>query len=204
MSIITTGLVIGAVLCAIQALQAKRLLASAVWLAGVSALLSITLYLLGAHEVAVIELSVGAGLVTVLFVFAISIAGEEAINAPALIPRPLAWGLVILSVLLLGWQVLPVVSISSPFSEPPFASVLWQGRGLDVLVQIVLVFAGVLGVLGLLAEAREPAETYAGEGAKAEARAAQPLPDLSPVAQPRSDGRPPAPELTIPEEVRVP
>jgi len=53
------------------------LIASALWLAGVSALVSIMCYLLGAYAVAVIELSVGAGLVTVLFVFAISIAGEE-------------------------------------------------------------------------------------------------------------------------------
>jgi hypothetical protein len=33
---------------------------------------------------------------------------------------------------------------------------LWQQRGLDVLVQIVLVFAGVMGLLGLLAEVEAP------------------------------------------------
>ena len=37
-------------------------------------------------------------------------------------------------------------------AEAPFASVLWQERGFDVLVQIGLIFAGVLGILGLLRE----------------------------------------------------
>ena len=149
-------LVTGAVLCAIQAVRAKRLLIAALWLAGVSALVSVILYALGAHEVAVIELSVGAGLVTVLFVFAIGVAGEEAMDARAVLPKPLAWGLIIVSVILLGWMILPSIGGSTPIVEPSFAAVLWQDRGLDVLVQIVLIFAGVLGVLGLLAEARVP------------------------------------------------
>ena len=55
--------------------------------ADVSASLAALLYALGAHEVAVIELSVGAGLVTVLFVFAINIAGEEPIEIKALVSR---------------------------------------------------------------------------------------------------------------------
>jgi len=38
------------------------------------------------------------------------------------------------------------------------AFMLWRLRGLDVLVQIVLIFSGVLGLLGLLAEAEPPLE----------------------------------------------
>ncbi|HEY6074696.1 MAG TPA: hypothetical protein VIV15_15250, partial [Anaerolineales bacterium] len=48
---------------AVQALRAKALITSALWLAAVSAMTSILLFLYGAHSVAVIELSVGAGLV---------------------------------------------------------------------------------------------------------------------------------------------
>jgi NADH:ubiquinone oxidoreductase subunit 6 (subunit J) len=73
---------------AIQAIRAKRLLHSALWLAGVSAFLAFIFYLLGAHQVAVIELSVGAGLVTVLFVFAISLAGEDLQTEGQFVPRP--------------------------------------------------------------------------------------------------------------------
>lgn len=145
-----------ALLCAIQAVRAGRLMTSALWLAGVSALLSVVFYLMGAHTVAVIELSVGAGLVTVLFVFAINIAGEETILLPSPMPRPVALGLVIVSVVLLGWLVLPLTAGEHPTAGSSFAAVLWEQRSLDVLVQIVLIFAGVLGLLGLLAETKAP------------------------------------------------
>ena len=71
-------LIVAALLaCALQAVRGTRLLIAALWLAGASALTALMMFRLGAPEVAVIELSVGAGLVTVLFVFAINIAGEE-------------------------------------------------------------------------------------------------------------------------------
>jgi uncharacterized MnhB-related membrane protein len=65
-----------AVFCGLRAIHAQRLVAAALWLAAVSALNAVVLYEMGAREAAVIELSVGAGLVTVLFVFAIGIAGD--------------------------------------------------------------------------------------------------------------------------------
>ena len=86
-------IVLGCIICAFFAIRTRRLLISALWLAGCSALTALLLYLLGAPEIAVIELSVGAGLVTVLFVFAINIAGEETLPIRRLIPRPLAWAI---------------------------------------------------------------------------------------------------------------
>ncbi|HEY44292.1 MAG TPA: DUF4040 domain-containing protein [Anaerolineae bacterium] len=145
-----------ATISAIQAIRGKRLITSTLWLAGVSALLSVFFYLMRAPLVAVIELSVGAGLVTVLFVFAISVAGEEGMDQPSLLPKPLAWVLVSFSALILGWFLLPQTGNSSPASEPSFATIFWEYRGLDVLIQVVLIFAGVLGLLGLLAEAKAP------------------------------------------------
>jgi uncharacterized MnhB-related membrane protein len=145
-----------AVICAIQAIRAARLLTGVLCLAGVSVFLSIAFYLMGAREVAVIELSVGAGLVTVLLVFAIAISGEEAIKARAFVPLPLAAGLIALSILILGWLILPTQSATSPSAESSFATVLWEHRGLDALLQIGLIFAGVLAVLGLLSETKRP------------------------------------------------
>ena len=144
---------VGSVVCAIQAIRVHRLLISALWLAGCSALVALLMYLLGSPEIAVIELSVGAGLVTVLFVFAINIAGEEIVPVRSLVPRPLSWLLVAASVALLSWMTLPGF-LSAQISEPKigFAQVLWQDRWLDLLLQIVLIFAGVLGVIGLLAD----------------------------------------------------
>lgn len=150
--------VAGLLVCAAQAVRAQRLLHSALWLAGTSALVALELYLLGAPEVAVIELSVGAGLVTVLFVFAINIAGDEAIPVQPIIPRPLARLLVLFSVVLLGWLDWGILSTIVPVAEPMFFKrVLWENRLLDVMLQVALIFAGVLGVLGMLAEPRHAA-----------------------------------------------
>jgi NADH:ubiquinone oxidoreductase subunit 6 (subunit J) len=134
------------------------LIASALWLAGVSALTALVLFLYGAHQVAVIELSVGTGLVTVLFVLAINIAGDNALDGRLVVPLPFAIGISLLFVLVLGWfvlQALPAPAAVAPAASL-FADVFWQGRGLDVLVQVVLIFSGVLGFLGLLAEVKAP------------------------------------------------
>jgi uncharacterized MnhB-related membrane protein len=153
---LTWGLMATAIFCAFQAICARRLLVSALWLAAVSALVAIALYRLGAPEVAVIELSVGAGLVTILFVFAITIAGDEVMSLPEVIPRLLRWLLLVGIVAALGWFIRPVEQAAVLGDEAPFTAVLWQARGLDVLVQIGLIFAGVMGILGLLSEQRVP------------------------------------------------
>lgn len=146
---------------AVQAIRATRLLHSALWLAGVSAFLAFIFYLLGAQQVAAIELSVGAGLVTVLFVFAISLAGEDLRMESQLVPRPIVWGLLVSALLLLGTLVMGSVLLTgngseAVVSEEALPIVIWQQRDLDVLVQIILIFSGILGLLGLLAEAKAP------------------------------------------------
>ncbi|HEX7556879.1 MAG TPA: NADH-quinone oxidoreductase subunit J [Leptolinea sp.] len=148
-------ILVGMLLCAVMAVRTQRLLISALWLAGASALVALWMYLLGAPEIAVIELSVGAGLVTVLFVFAINISGEGGTPAREILPRPVSWGLVILSIGLLGWFCL---SAAFPALSTPdgvlFKIDFWQNRAPDVLLQIVIIFAGALGILGLLAEGK--------------------------------------------------
>lgn len=140
--------------CAVQAIRADRLLVSALWLAGTSAAVSLLMYALGAAEIAVIELSVGAGLVTVLFVFAINIAGDEPIAPRSRVPRPLAWVVTLGSLCLLGRLVLPGLGLTLPgIGADRFATALWEHRGVDVMLQVALIFAGVLGVIGLLADA---------------------------------------------------
>jgi uncharacterized MnhB-related membrane protein len=156
--------VIACLICAVLAVRARRLLISALWLAGASALVALLLYLLGAPEIAVIELSVGAGLVTVLFVFAINIAGEEVHLDQSLIPMPIAVTLVSLAIifsaiLFLGPQYYSVLG----GALPGFAEVIWKDRVLDVVLQVLLIFAGVLGVLGLLSEAKDPTKEVQGE-----------------------------------------
>jgi uncharacterized MnhB-related membrane protein len=151
-------LVIAILICAFRAMRAALLINVTIWLAGTSALTAVLIYMLGAPAVAVIELSVGAGLVTVLFVFSFSITGEITTDERTLLPRGLVWVMVIALVGLLSWLLLPlrgetILQIRTGLpavSEPDFGAMLWQQRGLDVLVQMVLIFAGVMGLLGLL------------------------------------------------------
>ncbi len=152
----TVLIVVGSLICAIFALRAQRVLISALWLAGTSALVALLLYTLGAPEIAVIELSVGAGLVTVLFVFAINIAGEESFGKQSLIPRPLAWALIVIAGGLMIYMILgPQLGREISRARVGFAFIEWNERSLDVVLQVVLIFSGVLGVLGLLSDAKK-------------------------------------------------
>ena len=148
-------LVVGAVVCAYRAMTDNRILSSTIYLACVSASVAMLLYLLGAYQVAVIELSVGAGLVTVLLVYAISVVGDDASDPGPVIPRPVAVGLTVLAVVMLASMAYSSLSTRPlPGAFPPLVRALWAQRVLDVWIQMVLIFAGVLGILGLLAEGR--------------------------------------------------
>ena len=143
---------LGAAFCAYRAMISKHLLPSALYLACVSALSTVILYKLGAYEVAVIELSVGAGLVTVLLVYALSVVGDDSFDPASIIPKPLAFLLVAAIAIMVGWMAYPLVSQPATNRDVLLADVLWKHRALDVWVQVALIFSGVLGVLGLLSE----------------------------------------------------
>jgi len=108
--------------------------------------------------------------VTVIFVFAINIAGEEASDTRSLVPRPLAWALMGLFLFLLLWLTIPRVVFPSLSPDSlSFMQAVWEERLLDTVLQVALIFSGVLGSLGLLAE--RPAEEHAqaaagGQGAQ--------------------------------------
>lgn len=153
MTILNIILGLATLICAVQAIRSGRLLISAIWLAGASALTALIMYQLGAQQVAVIELSVGAGLVTVLFVFAINISGEEVFKPARLVSKPLAGAIALLAAGLLIWYTFQVpAAITASGYLLPFNTVLWEMRGIDIVLQGILVFAGVLAVLGLMAE----------------------------------------------------
>lgn len=143
---------LGAIVCAYRAIVAKRILTATIYLACISALTSGALYLLGAPQVAVMELSVGAGLVTVLLVYALSVVGDDAMDPPSVIPKPIAFALVAVITAALGWMAFPAIQTAVDTGSLSLAVVLWQNRVLDVWIQVALIFSGVMGVLGLLSE----------------------------------------------------
>ncbi len=157
MTLIYALIAVALLYSAYNAARPKGLLNAALWLAATSCLTSLLLYLMGSPGIAVIELSVGAGLVTVLFVFAISIIGDEKIESKIFIPRIAA-----LVITLLSFGTLAVIWInnSSPvFSHTPariLADTIWSDRKIDIYVQAALIIAGVLGIMILIAPAVIP------------------------------------------------
>jgi uncharacterized MnhB-related membrane protein len=148
---LTFFLALSLLFCAVQAISAARLLPAALWLAGVSICFSLLLFTLGATTIAMIELSVGVGLVTVLLIYAISLVEDDA-AAQAIVPRALAWALAIAPALILAWLVVSRLGLRVAAIDLPFGEMLWRQRGLDVLGQAALMFIGALGVLGLLSD----------------------------------------------------
>ena len=148
---------VGIFACALFTIFSRRLLISAIWLALTSALVAVLIYMLGAPHIAVIELSVGAGLVTILFVFAINIAGEDITRLKTLIPQPVAIFAIVLA-LALGLVVLlrDPSAAQEVMITPGKSAILWEVRYVDILLQVVLIFSGVLGVIGLLADKTAP------------------------------------------------
>jgi hypothetical protein len=134
----------------------------------------------------------------VLFVFAIAIAGDEAMSAPVVVPRPVSWGLVLLLVGLLSWFSWSWSGGERLVAEGSFTEELWRSRALDVLVQVVLIFSGVLAVLGILTK-----EVMVRAKRQAAAGPSIPVTTIRPI------GRPPAaygspldgPQEVEPEEV---
>jgi NADH:ubiquinone oxidoreductase subunit 6 (subunit J) len=140
-------------LCAIQALRSRTGLLAAGWLAGASALTAATLASLGGIQVAVLELSVGAGLVTILLVYAISLAGGEP-EGRSVVSGWLAAVLTTVLGALLIFIIAPTVPLNplpSPVSQPTFANAIWESRQLDTLLQVAIIFTCGMSLIGFLA-----------------------------------------------------
>lgn len=98
------------------------------------------------------------------------------------VPRWLALTLVAAVLLGAGALLLPAGEPALRGAEASFSVTLWEQRGLDTLVQVGLIFAGTLGVLGLLSEkegalARDAAslKEEAAEGQEPGAGASKPV-----------------------------
>jgi hypothetical protein len=148
--------------CAVLLIHATRLITLSIALASLSALTATLLYLGGAKTAAVIELSVGAGLVAVLFTFANSLLAERSDRLGSAMPRIIAFTLTafVFGILLLNSVAFPSSEIAA--GEP--ATVFWEERGADVVAIMALMLSAVLLVSGLLVE-RNPAREAAKEAA---------------------------------------
>lgn len=136
----------------------RDLLKACIALGVLSAILAVVMFVMGAQMAAVFELSVCAGLITVVFISSISMtklsSKEEAAKERklrrkrfALLPLILA-GILIVALMLL-WPRLDALipNIPQPHSMAVEPDVFWNLRRQDLLGQIIMILAGVYGVL---------------------------------------------------------
>lgn len=143
------------VLSALAAIMRRSLIHAAIALALTSIFLTIIMFRLGAPLAAVFELSVCAGLITVIFMSTISLSRPvlpEDISKHAQDRLKRFWYLpviLIVAAIALGGYILPVIPIAAPVQEPPIREVLWNFRQFDLIGQIIVLLAGVFGVVVL-------------------------------------------------------
>jgi len=146
------SLLIGLVVFSILAVLLQDLLKAAISLAAASIFLAIVFFRMNAAYAGVFELSVVAGLITVLFITAIALTRSEDPLREGKFHRllfPLFFlALVVIDVLVMKSLLGRIPALTSP-EAGTFGEVLWKERSFDLIGQIGVIFAGVLAVLAL-------------------------------------------------------
>jgi NADH-quinone oxidoreductase subunit J len=169
-SLVTQAVLVVLALVALWTVQTS-ILRAAIGLALTSALVSVVIFQMGAPLAAVFELSVCAGLITVVFAATISMTRplDEAAKARCRVRRrkrfhPLFFVVAGIGVLLwASGYALEVTAPALPAADVLVTSrdLLWSARRLDLVGQLVILFVGVFGVVVLFKERDEAAEEVA-------------------------------------------
>ena len=147
---------------ALWAVMARSLLRSAIALALTSVLVSVLMFKMNAVLAAVFELSVCAGLISVLFISTISLT--QPLTRDEVVKhmkerfkrfRYLPLIIVIVGIVLSLFTVKPKVTLPLPELETNVRRVLWDIRRLDMVGQVIILLAGVFGVVILFKERGE-------------------------------------------------
>ena len=143
---------IGLVVFSILSVLIRDLLKAAISLAAASIFLAIIFFRMNAVYAGVFEVSVVAGLITVLFITAIALTRSDELVPESKYHRiifPLFFLVLLITDILIMKSLLGrIPAISSP-ETGTFGEVLWKERSFDLLGQIGVIFAGVLSVLAL-------------------------------------------------------
>jgi len=149
-------------LCALWAVMATDLLRSALALALTSVFLSIAMFMLDSPLAAVFELSVCAGLITVVFISAISMIKPEGhdrgedidfrrhrrLKKYLALPYLLAAACIALWLFRFDLPVFPAIDASSS----TLSEVFWDERRADLAGQAIIILVGVFGIVVLFKE----------------------------------------------------
>lgn len=151
------------VVTAVFSAMIRNLLKAAIALAAVSVVLTAIMFVLNSAIAAVLELSVCAGLITAVFVSAISltkVSTTEEIETKRKTRMKRFIYLPIIAVLLGAGIILAWPSIQLSFANMASGNLsvqtaFWDVRQLDVIGQIIIIIAGVFGVVVLFREQEE-------------------------------------------------
>ena len=131
-----------------------RLVRSVVGLALTSAILAVIMYRLNSPLAAVFELSVCSGLISVIFITTVSFT-QRISKERFLIRRRerllrflyLPFIIIIVGLLLVRYLKIPQFSLPLSAGVTDARLVLWNMRHLDLLGQVIILIAGVFGVV---------------------------------------------------------
>ncbi|MDR1684542.1 MAG: NADH-quinone oxidoreductase subunit J [Elusimicrobiota bacterium] len=155
-------LIVSMILCSLGAVMARRTIHGAIFLALVSILLAAVMFSANAPWAGVFELSVCAGLITVLFASTASMVGRGASysknerGALKWLPAALVvFGVIIWAV---GAHFMPVFTPArhpGALSAMSVGDIIWRIRPMDLLGQLCIFVAGVLAVRIILGEGKD-------------------------------------------------
>jgi len=135
------------------AILAKDLIKAAIGLAVASVLLGILFFTMNAPYAGVFEISVVAGLITVLFMLTIALTkaeGEVRERRWVKIAFPLFFvAFIVIDVLVMKSLLSKVQVVASGAESGSFGDVLWKQRTFDLIGQLAVILAGVFAVLAL-------------------------------------------------------
>lgn len=149
------------ILAALWTVMTVRLLRAIIGLALTSALLAVVMYRLASPLSAVFELSVCAGLISVIFITTVSFTqriSKEQLGARKRERILKFWYLpfivIVVALLLLRFGHMPGFELPVHIEEQDVRNVMWNLRHLDLLGQVVILLAGAFGVVVLFKESR--------------------------------------------------
>ena len=151
--ILQTALLIGLVVFSVLAILLKDLLRSAISLALASLVLGIIFFRMGAPYAGVFEISVVAGLITVLFMLTIALTKREGdVRESKLVKTVFPLFFIVFALidaLIMKGILAKIPALEAAAETGTFGEMLWKERSFDLVGQLAVILAGVLAILAL-------------------------------------------------------
>lgn len=159
---LTLAMLIILIIAALMVVFSSRLLLAAISLAVTSIMVTLLMFKLNSPIAAVFELSICAGLITVIFITTISfvkpVEQENLMETnKKRIKKYIALPIILVIVGLVTKFVIKPITLSLPavIQETNVANVLWNLRQVDLLGQAIILLVGVFGIVVLFKEGQK-------------------------------------------------